>query len=357
MTASGTSQSGTPAIERTDLAPGYTISRVIKGSWQLSAGHSTVDRNQAVDDMAAFVEAGVTAFDCADIYTGVEDLIGAFRRRYPEHAAKTRVHTKFVPDDDVLETLDRSYVTGIVDRSLKRLGQERLDLVQFSWWRYDADRYVEVMGWLDDERRKGKIELLGVTNFNTPALARILDAGIPVASNQLQYSLLDDRPDRAMAALCHSRGVGLLTYGTLAGGFLSERWLGVPEPTDGFDNRSLIKYKLIIDDFGGWEMFQNLLQALDIVARRHASTISAVATRFMLDRPAVAACILGARNTSHLPDTLRVFDLNLTPQDTAELEAVTAARHGPDGDVFDLERDRTGKHGRIMKYNLNRDAG
>ncbi len=346
-----------PAIETIRLAPDYTISRVIKGSWQLSKGHSTVDHDQAVDDMATFVEAGVTAFDCADIYTGVEELIGAFRRRYPELAAKTRVHTKFVPDDDALETLDRSYVTRIIDRSLARLGQERLDLVQFSWWRYEADRFVEVMGWLDDERRKGKIALLGVTNFNTPALAKILEADIPVASNQLQYSLLDDRPDRAMAALCRDHDVGLLTYGTLAGGFLSERWLGAPEPGGEFDNRSLIKYKLIIDDFGGWDMFQELLQTLDIIARRHDTTIAAVATRVMLDRPAVAACILGARNAHHLPDTLRVFDLGLTAQDTAELDAVTARRQGPAGDVFDLERDRNGKHGRIMKYNLNRESG
>ncbi|MFZ9479646.1 MAG: aldo/keto reductase, partial [Steroidobacteraceae bacterium] len=65
------------------LAPGYTISRLIKGGWHLAGGHGSVDRQQALRDMAAFVEAGITTIDCADIYTGVEELIGEFRAQYP----------------------------------------------------------------------------------------------------------------------------------------------------------------------------------------------------------------------------------------------------------------------------------
>ena len=66
-----------------DLAPGYRISRLIKGGWQLAGGHGPVAHAHALADMAAFVEAGITTFDCADIYTGVESLIGRFRAAHP----------------------------------------------------------------------------------------------------------------------------------------------------------------------------------------------------------------------------------------------------------------------------------
>jgi aryl-alcohol dehydrogenase-like predicted oxidoreductase len=344
-----------PTVERATLAPGYEISRIIKGGWQLSKGHGQVDYDRAIDDMARFVEAGITVFDCADIYTGVEDLIGAFRRKYPALAQRVRVHTKLVPDDDVLETLTRQNIEAIIDRSRRRLNMECLDLVQFSWWRYDADRYVEVMGWLDDFRKAGKIRLLGVTNFNSTALGEILDAGIPVATNQMQYSLIDDRARPHMVDLCARHGVALLNYGTLAGGFISKRWLGVPEPTGGFDNRSLVKYKLVIDDFGGWDLFQELLSTLDAIAQRHGTSIAAVATRAMLDRPQVAACIIGAHNANHLPDNLRVFAFALDEADHARIDQIVGRRQGPAGDVFDLERNRSGKHGAIMKYNLHKE--
>src|SRR4051794_38226267 len=83
------------------------------------------------------------------------------------------------------------------------------------------------------------------------------------------------------------RGIGLLCYGTVAGGFLSDRWLGQAEPVNGFSNRSLIKYKLIIDDFGGWELFQELLRALRGVADRYSCDIATVASRVMLQRDGV----------------------------------------------------------------------
>jgi aryl-alcohol dehydrogenase-like predicted oxidoreductase len=341
-------------IPRATLAPGYSISRLIKGGWHLAGGHGPVDPAQACRDIAAFVEAGVTTYDCADIYTGVEELIGRFRRDYPRHARELRVHTKFVPDLDVLGSIDRGGVEAIIDRSLLRLGVPRLDLVQFHWWDYSVARYVEVGLELDRLRRAGKIEHVGVTNFGARQLGELLDAGLPVFAHQLQYSLLDSRPERAMADLCHARGIALLCYGTVAGGFLSERWLGEPEPREAFTNRSLTKYRLIIDEFGGWHLFQQLLDALQEVAVTHSCDIASVAVRAILDRPAVAAAIVGATNVSHLPSHARIGALALTSQDRERIRQVTDRARGPRGDVYELERDRAGPHGRIMKYTLNR---
>jgi aryl-alcohol dehydrogenase-like predicted oxidoreductase len=69
------------SLETREIAPGYAITRLIRGGWQLAGGHGTIDRAQAVEDLLATFDAGVTTFDCADIYTGVEDLYGALRER------------------------------------------------------------------------------------------------------------------------------------------------------------------------------------------------------------------------------------------------------------------------------------
>jgi aryl-alcohol dehydrogenase-like predicted oxidoreductase len=167
--------------------------------------------------------------------------------------------------------------------------------------------------------------------------------------------LLDRRPERLLVPLCKDRGVQLLCYGSLAGGFFTDAWLGQPEPGAELSNRSLIKYKLVIDDCGGWAAFQDLLQRLRRIGDRHGCSIATVATRWVIDQPQVAAAIVGARYASHLPETLAVFGLQLDGADHELLQPWLDAYTGPEGDVYSLERDKTGRHGRIMKYNLNKD--
>jgi len=341
-----------------EIARGYAITRVIRGGWQLAGGHGTIEPERALDDLLAAFDAGVTTFDCADIYTGVEELYGALRTRLRETrgedtARQLRVHTKLVPDLTILPSVRRSDIEAIVDRSLARLRVERLDLVQFHWWDYNEPRWLDAMGWLDELRRAGKVGLIGGTNFNTAHVREILAAGIPLASMQVQYSVLDRRPENGFAALCRAHDVALLCYGTVAGGFLSDRWLGAPEPAAPLANRSLVKYKLIIEDFGGWALFQELLAALRRVADRHGVDIASVASRMALQFPGVAAVIVGATSRAHLAANVAAAAIPLTAGDIGEVEAVASRGEGPIGDVYELERDRTGPHGSIMKYNLN----
>jgi aryl-alcohol dehydrogenase-like predicted oxidoreductase len=341
------------SIETAELRPGYRIARLIKGGWQLAGGHGAIDRAAARADMTAYVDAGFTTFDCADIYTGVEDLIGQFRGSLPpETLARLKVHTKFVPDLHVLPTLSREDVTRVIDRSLQRLRMQRLDLVQFCWWDYAVARDVQAALWLKDLQAAGKIDLIGATNFDAAHTAALFAAGVQVATMQVQYSLLDDRPARGMSALCAQHGMKLLCYGTVAGGFLGDRWLGQPEPAEPLENRSLTKYKLIIEDCGGWDWFQALLRVLAGIGRKHGCGIGSVASRYVLGLPHVAAAIVGVRSRAHLPEHRNLFAFALDAVDEAAIAAVLAQRLALPGDVYTLERDRTGRHGRIMKYNL-----
>ncbi|WP_127557074.1 aldo/keto reductase [Nioella ostreopsis] len=345
-------------VETADLRPGHRISRVIKGGWQLAGDHGEVRREQAIADMEAFLDAGITTFDCADIYTGVEEMIGHFiadvrNRRGAEVADRVMVHTKLVPDLGRLADIRPDEVEAIVDRSLNRLQIERIPLVQFYWWDMSIGNAVEALDVLKDCQKKGKIANLGATNWNTPVMDRFCDAGFDVVSAQVQYSVLDRRPAGDFSDWGARRNVQILAYGTLAGGFLTENWLGKPDPGFAFENRSLVKYRLIIDEFGPWELFQALLQTLQAIGDKHGVALSSVATRWVLDQPQVAAAIVGARYARHLPKTLEVFGFALDAEDRAKIDAILAQAGGPNGPVYGLEGDRSGRHGRIMKYNLN----
>ncbi len=371
-------------ITRAELAPGYEISRIIKGGWQLAVGHGTVplpvqaagslisdgrglwtlDPISAVEDMFAFLKSGITTFDCADIYTGVEELIGEFRKAFlKEHGIIPaniwfnqifRVHTKFVPDLDVLQRISHTYVESVIDRSRSRLGLDCLDLIQFHWWDYEIPGYVQTARWLAELQRKGKIRHIGLTNFDTTRMFEIVSTGIHIVSNQVQYSLLDPRPENAMVKFCLGHNIKLLCYGTLAGGFISEKWLGVKEPQEPLENRSLTKYKLIIDEFGGWGLFQELLTILSLIARKHNASIANIAMRYVLDKPLVAGIIVGARDVMHLDNLEKTFSFEFDREDQKAIYLILDRSAGPMGDIYDLERVKGGKHASIIKYTLNK---
>jgi aryl-alcohol dehydrogenase-like predicted oxidoreductase len=212
-----------------------------------------------------------------------------------------------------------------IARSLRRMGVETLDLLQFHWWEYDDPAYLDALTFLAQLRDEGKIRHLALTNFDTAHLQVIGERGIRVVSNQVQYSLIDRRPEVRMVPFCREHGVQLLTYGTVCGGLLSEQYLGRPEPGYGVLNTaSLQKYKQMVDAWGGWGLFQELLRALKRVADKHEVSIANVAVRSILDRPAVAGVIVGVRLgvADHRADNARVFDFTLDAEDQAQIQSV-----------------------------------
>jgi aryl-alcohol dehydrogenase-like predicted oxidoreductase len=313
-----------PETSRVSLAGDMPMCRVLNGMWQVSGGHGRIDPARAVAAMAAYHAAGFTTWDLADHYGPAEDLIGAFRRALGDRAGEIQAFTKWVPPPG---PMTRAIVEAAVDVSRRRMGVDRLDLLQFHWWDYRDSRYLDALGHLADLRDAGKIRHLALTNFDTERLGVIIDRGIRIVSNQVQYSLVDQRPAARMAAFCAAHRIGLLTYGTLLGGFFSEAWLGRAEPTRGeLATVSQQKYKQMIDAWGGWALFQDLLAALKAIADRHGATIARVGARLILDRPAVAGVIIGARLgiAEHIAENTGVFDLALDAEDAAALDPIAA---------------------------------
>jgi aryl-alcohol dehydrogenase-like predicted oxidoreductase len=179
--------------------------------------------------------------------------------------------------------------------------------------------------YLAELQSEGKIRHLALTNFDTEHLKVITDHGIRIVSNQVQFSLVDRRPEIAMIPFCREHNITLLTYGTVCGGLLSEKYLGQPEPRGAALNTvSLEKYKMMIDSWGGWGLFQELLAALKHIADKHRVSIANVAVRYILDRPAVAGVIVGTRLgiAEHRAESAQTFSFRLDAADHTEIETV-----------------------------------
>ena len=338
------------------------LNKVIVGGWQLADGHSA-ENSKAFEGGLKVIEsyyaAGFRTFDCADIYTGVEALLGTFIKT---HGLKNglgpddiQVHTKYVPDMASLATLSKADTEAIIDRSRIRLGLDALNLVQFHWWHYPSGDYLAALDSLHSLNQAGKIKAIGLTNFDTPHLQEILDRGIPITSIQTQYSVIDRRATGRLEPLMKSHDIALFCYGSIAGGLLSDAYLGKPQPIEPYDNRSLIKYLLMIEEMGGWEAFQEILEVLRSIADDKDTDIATIASSYCLNQSSVRACIVGARNTKHLAEHLQLRDsIELTESDCKRIDEVRQQFKAIPGDVYTLERDVNGKHGRIMKYNLNK---
>ncbi|CAB4596967.1 MAG: aldo/keto reductase [Actinobacteria bacterium] len=340
-------------MKKRSMVSGYEISPVIKAGWQLSSGHSLdrkIEDEQAVADTVSFIEAGISTLDFGDIYTGVEELIGRAVKRL-DSRDMVQLHTKYVPNEKSLDNFDRSDVRTIVHRSLNRLGVEQVDLVQLHWWRYEANSYLVAMEELFKLKNEGKIRHIGITNFDLPHVKEIVAAGFKPASIQIQYSILDRRAEEGLSQYCADNDIGILCYGTVAGGLLSEKFLGVSAP-EKVETRSAVKYQLIIEEFGGWDLFQELLQALKTVADNHDTDIATIASAYMLGRPGVKGVIVGARNISHLDSNLQIPEIELSATELALLTTVLKRSTGPTGEVYYLER-YVDKHRNIMHTNNN----
>jgi aryl-alcohol dehydrogenase-like predicted oxidoreductase/enamine deaminase RidA (YjgF/YER057c/UK114 family) len=325
--------------ERIDLGPGLSISRLVCGLWQvadLEKDGTTIDPERGADALDAYARAGFDSFDMADHYGSAELIAGRLLARHGNGAGRPLAFTKWCPEPGPMtaEVVRR----GVQDR-LDRLGVDRVDLLQFHWWSFEHSAWLDALHEMARLRQEGLIGAIGVTNFDAAHLAVALADGVPVLTNQVSFSLIDRRAAGDLSNLCRAKGVKLLAYGTLCGGFLSDKWLGRPEPAS-MPDWSRSKYKRFIDAAGGWDVFQGILQAAADIARKHHVSLSNVATRWVLEHEAVAAAIIGARlgESEHRDDNLKAFGFALDAEDRERLERAFTATTPIPGDCGDEYR-------------------
>ncbi|KAG8982460.1 hypothetical protein FRB90_006781, partial [Tulasnella sp. 427] len=206
-----------------------TVPRLFLGLWQLSSdGWGTTTVSRVRREMRRHVEAGYNAF--ADHYGTAEQIFGGFRKTLPDPrmvigATKWCV---FAPVD-----ITKSVVKTAIDERKEKMKYDHVDLLQFHWQDYDDRQYLIALQYLQELKEAGEITEVGLVNFDTARTDEICTQlpGV-VVSNQVQFSLIDTRPLDGMGSICKKHGIKLLTYGTLCGGFLSEKWLNQPQPDE-----------------------------------------------------------------------------------------------------------------------------
>jgi aryl-alcohol dehydrogenase-like predicted oxidoreductase/enamine deaminase RidA (YjgF/YER057c/UK114 family) len=328
---------------RVEIAPGLKLNRVVTGLWQvadLERNGTVLDLDKASDALLAYVDAGFTSFDMADHYGSAELIAGEARRKLQQRLPAQGQHNSF---NSGLELLTKwcpephqfsvAAVRQGIEERRRRLGVDTIDLLQLHWWKFDHPGYIDVMDCLMSLKQEGLIAHIGVTNFDTDHLHLLLSSGYEIACNQVCLSVLDQRALGDMSQLCMDSGVRLLAYGTLAGGFLSDRWLQRSEPSD-ISDWSKMKYRRFIDAVGGWEPFQEVLLALNQVAEKHSVTLASVAIRWVLQQAAVGSVIVGARITQHdhRQQNQTLFGFSLSDDDCNIIDTATSRLNSIAGD-------------------------
>ncbi|KAJ7113221.1 NADP-dependent oxidoreductase domain-containing protein [Mycena epipterygia] len=311
----------------------FTAPRLFTGLWQLSSNAwGTAPVSKIRQAMGHHVDLGYTAFDMADHYGSAELIFGQFRASLesPDAVLGATKWCVFKPTK-----ISRETVESAVRERMERMRTDRVDLLQFHWQDYDNHDYIPAIEILSQLKNENLITTIGLCNFDAIRTDEICTQfpGV-IVSNQVQFSLIDTRPLHGMADVCMAHGVKLLTYGTLCGGFLADKWLGEPEPDpySGNLNPSQRKYlDMILKAWGTWALFQELLRILREIGNRHGKlSISNLATRWVLDHPVVGAVIVGARLgcAEHAEDNAHVFGVSLTAEDRRAIDNVLARSNG-----------------------------
>lgn len=322
------------------LAPDLEVSRVITGLWQIADMERDGQKVNLVDKAKAiktYVDQGFHTFDMADHYGSAEDIIGVYKNKHQSEAPITAM-TKWVPEPG---TVTKKIVTEAVNKARRRMQTEQIDVMQFHAWNYADPSWLDAMNYLNELKEEGIIKHLGLTNFDTAHLEMVISSGIKVISNQVCFSLLDMRAAGKMSEYCLANDVRLFAFGTLAGGFLSDKWLNKSEPVNDNDlNWSQMKYKRFIDVSGGWQRYQELLTVLKGIADSKSVSISNIASRYMLEQPAVAAVIVGARlgENNHNADNTETCTFDFSVKEKALIDEALIKLDTIPGDCGDEYR-------------------
>ncbi len=218
-----------PRPDRRRLAPDLDLSRIVTGLWQVADmerdGPAARPRGRLARRWARTCRRASPA--------STWRTTTARRRRSPGGSSPAAARPSSSPSGSRSPgPVSRETVRAAVTRALRRLRRERIDLLQFHAWRFSDPAWLDALFFLEELRAEGLVGHLGAVNFDTAHLRVAVASGIRLVSNQVAFSLLDRRAAGRMSAFCRDHGVQLLAYGALAGGFLTERWLDRPAPTE-----------------------------------------------------------------------------------------------------------------------------
>jgi aryl-alcohol dehydrogenase-like predicted oxidoreductase len=290
------------------------------GAW----GNTDVAEARRLIDIC--LDAGLTMFDSADIYSGgvAESVLGeAIKGRRDSVLISTKATFRFGDDPNDVGS-SRFHLLKACDAALKRLGTDYIDLFQLHG--FDAKTPVEeTLSTLDDLVRAGKIRYVGVSNFSGWHLMKSLAVadryGYPrYVANQTYYSLIGRDYEWELMPLGIDQGVGAVVWSPLGWGRLTGKIRrGQPLPATSRLHKTGDMGPQVNDDY-----LYRVVDALDEVATETGKTVPQVALNWLLQRPTVSTVVIGARNEEQLKQNLGAVGWNLTKEQIAKLDAASS---------------------------------
>ncbi|AOX17759.1 aldo/keto reductase [Kozakia baliensis] len=292
----------------------------------------TIHEKESFDVLDAFVDYGFDAIDTADLYSSwapgnkggeSETIIGNWLKSRPGVRDKVKIFTKVGSDLGVpgKKGLSEKWITQAVDESLSRLGIEQIDLY-FSHWPDPETSYEETLGAYDKLLKAGKIKAIGASNFDAKQFSDALEAArsynLPrYQVLQPEYNLYDRSSfDGALRDLCIAEDIGVVTYYSLASGFLSGKYRSESDLQQSKRGEGIGKY---LNPRG-----KKILDALDIAAERHDATDAEIALAWLIAREGVTAPIASATKRSHVESFAKAVEIELTDEDLKALDTASA---------------------------------
>ena len=274
------------------------------------------------------LDAGVSMFDSADIYSGgsSEAVLGeAIKGKRDKVIISTKATFRFNDEPNNVGS-SRFHLIQAVDAALKRLQTDYIDLFQLHG--FDAKTpVVEVLSTLDDLVRAGKIRYTGVSNFSGWHLMKSQDVadryGYPrYVANQAYYSLVGRDYEWELMPLGLDQGLGAVVWSPLGWGRLTGKLKrGQPLPEKSRLHKTADMGPPVPDDY----LFR-VLDAIDEVAAETGKTVPQIALNWLLQRPTVSTVLIGARNEEQLRQNLGAVGWKLTAEQMAKLDAASAVR-------------------------------
>ena len=272
------------------------------------------------------IEAGVNLFDTADVYSwGVsEEIVGKVlkaKRQSVLITTKARMTMGEGPND---AGLSRQHLIAACEASLKRLGTDWIDLYQLHEW--DGQTPVEeTLRALDDLVRAGKVRYVGCSNYAGWQLMKALGVSERLGlerfvSQQIHYTLEAREAEYELLPIAVDQGVGIMVWSPLAGGLLSGKYRrGQPHPAG---SRHLTDWgEPPIRDEG---RLYDIVEELVAIAGERGMAPAQLALAWLLGRPGVATLVIGARDERQLDANLAAAELELTGEERARLDRVSA---------------------------------
>lgn len=303
---------------------------LIVGCWQFDdRSWQPLPLEQISHALDTYLALGMNQFDTADIYGRSERILGELLTK-----RSCKIFTKAIFLGDIPTA---SQVRHKIENSLRNLRRDTLDGLLVHWHdpRVDFSSCFEMLQGLVAE---GKIQTLGVTNFSTPMLEKALQLA-PIRLHQVQYSLIDRRVETSMRDLCLKHQIGLCTYGAIAGGFLSSKFLQAPSLKHAANHARGFYYNSMIQAHGGWPAVRELLAALNTIAEKYQKTIPQVALNWVKQQPGVTNVICGfTHNWGQIQENAKALNWVLPPAEIEQLTVLSQQLFQQPGDIYSYER-------------------